>query len=74
MQAKLAFQAYEKFATDRAIEHWQRLSDKAFHKNMPLLFKRDDSGRQVFYVGVGLITPRQEPEEREPEEKAKGSK
>ena len=53
LQAKPAFQAYTNFCQDTNIEPWKRLSDKAFHKNMRLIFQVTES-RQTFYLGVGL--------------------
>jgi putative DNA primase/helicase len=61
MQAALGMKAYEHFCKDNNLEPWLRLSDKAFHKAMRLMFKVE-AKRQTFYLGVGL----QVPEQREP--------
>ena len=53
LQAAVAFTAYEQFCTDTNREPWLRLSDKAFHKAMRLVFDVE-TGRQSFYLGVGL--------------------
>jgi len=53
-QAALTFKAYEEFCRDENIEPWKRLSNKAFFKAMEERFEADKSGRQTFYLGVGL--------------------
>ena len=57
MQAADAFREYEKFCRDESIEPWQRLSNKAFFKAMEQAFKANKTGRQVFYLGLGLKAP-----------------
>jgi putative DNA primase/helicase len=59
MQAALAFKEYEGFCRDQNVEPWRRLSNKAFFKAMEQVFAVDRSGRQTFYLGVGLMEKRQ---------------
>jgi len=53
-QASPTFLTYEQFCRDEGVEPWQRLSNKAFGKAMRQAFKVDDTGRQTFYLGIGL--------------------
>lgn len=57
VQAKQAYEAYEKFCRDSGVEQWKRLTNKAFFKAMEQRFEkveRREVNRQKFYVGIGL--------------------
>lgn len=66
VQAKQAYEAYERFCRDSGVEQWRRLTNKAFFKAMEQRFEkveRREVTRQKFYVGVGL---RDEKHEQQP--------
>ena len=68
MQGALAFRDYEKFCVATKLEPWLRLSDKAFHKSMKLMFEARKIDRKTFYIGVGLAEAGNASQERAEEE------
>jgi putative DNA primase/helicase len=54
MQASDGWKAYEEFCRNANIEPWQRLTNKAFYRAFEKAFTADRSGRQTYYIGIGL--------------------
>ena len=48
------WKAYDEFCRTAIVEPWLRLTNKAFYKAMDQAFTADRTGRQTYYLGVGL--------------------